>query len=487
MRRSGGRLRGTVISGRREAAGFLALPWVEERLTRFLGSTPFPGTLNLRLEAGPSIESWRALKASALGRELPPGAEGFCAATLFAVSVEGEEPGAVALPQVEGYPEDVVELVAARGLRERFRLEDGSGVEVSWGSAAMKDRHLDTCLRGAVESGGGNGFSAYELEGDLPDFHLAALDTSTHLLGRRLSVPLYVSSMTGGGVRSGAINRRLAEAAQATGIGMAVGSQRLMLEDPSLAPDFRVRTWAPDILLFADLGLVHLNYWLTRELCLRAVEEIEADALMLYVNPLHEALQSGGDLDFSGLLDKLSALCDDFPYPIVVKEVGSGLPPAALLRLAGGNVAGVDVAGRGGTDWGRVEAVLAGRPPDGPLDELGTSTADSLAAALEAMPPRALVLASGGIRNGVEVAKALALGARAAGMALPFLRWAVDSTERVVDGVRLVEKELRIAMWHAGAADVAALKGRVHRVWPGVGPGEPPGTWPGPGLGRGSE
>lgn len=473
MRRSGGRLRGTVVSGRREAAGFLTVPWVEERLTRFLGSAPFPGTLNLRLEPGPSIESWRALKASALGRELPPGAEGFCAATLFAVSVEGEEQGAVVLPQVEGYPEDVVELVAGRALRERFRLEDGSGVELSWGSAAMKDRQLDACLSGVVESGRGNGFSSYELEGDFPDFHLAALDTSTHLLGRRLSLPLYVSSMTGGGVRSGAINRRLAEAAQVTGIGMAVGSQRLMLEDPSLASDFRVRTWAPDILLFADLGLVHLNYGLTRELCLRAVEEIEADALMLYVNPLHEALQSGGDLDFTGLLDRLSALCRDFPYPIVVKEVGSGLPPAALLRLAGSDVAGVDVAGRGGTDWGRVEAVLAGRPPDGPLDELGIATADSLAAAVEVLPPRALVLASGGIRNGVEVAKALALGARAAGMALPFLRWAVESTERVVEGVRLVEKELRIAMWHAGAADVSALRGRAHRVSPGERPGPP--------------
>lgn len=466
MKKSGGRLRGVVISGRREAAGFLGIPWVKERLTRWLGAEPFPGTLNLRLEPGDPLDSWLALKASSLGVELPPGEDGFCAATLYPVNVEGEEPGVVVLPHVQGYPEDVVEVVALRSLRGHFGLRDESTVAVSWGSAAMKDRQLDACLSGVVESTRGNGFSSYGLVGDLPDFDLAALDTSTSVFGRRLSLPLFVSSMTGGGVRSGAINRRLAEAAQATGIGMAVGSQRLMLEEPSLAADFRVRTWAPDILLFADLGLVHLNYWLTRDHCLRAVEEIGADALMMYVNPLHEALQARGDLDFTGLLDKLATLCGDFPYPIVLKEVGSGLPRAALRRIAESGVAGVDVAGQGGTDWGRVEAVLAGRPPDGPLEELAVATADSLVSAVEAMPPDAVVLASGGIRNGVEVAKALALGARAAGMALPFLRWAMASTEQVVDGVRRIEKELRVAMWHAGAADVSGLRGRARLVSP---------------------
>jgi len=457
-----------VVSGRREAVGFLSIPWVKERLARSLGAEPFPGTLNLRLEPGEPLDSWLALKAAPLGVELPPGEDGFCAATLYPVMIEGEEPGVVVLPHVEGYPDDVVEVVARWSLRDRFGLQDGTTVAVSWGSAAMKDRQLEACLSGAVESERGNGLSSYGLVGDLPDFDLAALDTSTRVFGRRLAMPLFVSSMTGGGVRSGAINRRLAEAAQATGIGMAVGSQRLMLEDPSLAADFRVRTWAPDILLFADLGLVHLNYWLTRDHCLRAVEDIQADALMMYINPLHEALQAQGDLDFTGLLGKLATLCADFPYPIVLKEVGSGLPRATLRRIAESGVAGVDVAGRGGTDWGRVEAVLAGRHAAGPLEELGTSTADSLVSAVEVMPSDTVVLASGGIRNGVEVAKALALGARASGMALPFLRWAMASTEQVVEGVRRIEKELRVAMWYAGAADVAALRGRVGSAMPGV-------------------
>lgn len=467
-------MRGEVVGGRKEAAGFLALPWVRAELARLLGSEPFPGTLNIRLEPGPSMESWRALKDSAYGSDLPPGAEGFCAARLFPVSVEGEVPGLIVLPHIDGYQEDMVELVTEGSLRERFRLDDGSRMAVSWGGAATKDRQMDACLSAAVESRWSNGFSSFEIEGDLPDFDLGALDTSTSVFGRNLSLPLFISSMTGGGVRSGLVNRRLAEAAQAAGIGMAVGSQRLMLEDPSMASDFQVRAWAPDIMLFADLGLVHLNRGLTRDHCTRAVEEIGADALMLYFNPLHEALQAGGDLDFAGLIGRLSDLCRDFPYPIVLKEVGSGLPPAALLRIATSGVAGVDVAGRGGTDWGRVEAVLAGRSPDSPLEELGTATADSLVAAVEIMPPRSVVLASGGVRNGVEVAKALALGARAVGMALPFLRWAVESTERIVEGVRRVEDELRVAMWYAGAADVPALRGRVRVAAAGDRPEPPP-------------
>ena len=185
------------------------------------------------------------------------------------------------------------------------------------------------------------------------------------------SLPLFVSSMTGGGVHSEDLNRRLAEAAQATGIGMAVGSQSLLLKDPTTAPSYQVRRWAPDILLFADLGLVHLNYGLDRAACVRAVEAIEADALMLYANHMHEAFQVAGDLDFSRLLERLGELAADFPYPIVVKEVGNGFSEATLGRLGQLPLAGVDVAGMGGTHWGRVEALMAGRALDSALEELG--------------------------------------------------------------------------------------------------------------------
>jgi isopentenyl-diphosphate Delta-isomerase len=328
----------------------------------------------------------------------------------------------------------------------------------------VKDLHLDACLQGPVESRRGNGFESFELLGDVPDFAFADIDTSATLFGRRLELPLLISSMTGGGRRSEAINARLAEAAQALGIAMAVGSQKLMLRDPATLPSFQVRRWAPDILLFADLGLVHLNYGLGRQECLRAVEEIEADALMLYVNPMHEALQPDGDLDFAGLLDRLWELAQGFPYPIVLKEVGFGLGESFLRRLAGHPVSallpGVDVAGVGGTDWGRVEALLAGRPLDSPLEELGTPTADSLQAAVRLLPASVALLASGGVRTGVEAAKALAMGASAVGMALPFLRWA-DSVERILLGVGVFDRELRLAMWHAGAREPTALRGRL--------------------------
>jgi len=330
-------------------------------------------------------------------------------------------------------------------------------------SSRAKDRHIEVSLAQPVESVYSNGFDAFELVSDLPDFALDQLETKTRLLGRTLSIPLFISSMTGGTSRAGEINARLAVAAERLGIGLAVGSQHLMLRDPSLKATFSVRHLAPDILLFADLGLVHLNHDLTPVLCRQAVETIEADALMLYINPLHEAVQAEGSTDFTGLLDKLAALCADFPYPVLVKEVGFGLSPSTLERLSRLPLAGVDVAGRGGTHWGRVEAALGGRPLDSALEQLGWATAYSLEAAVEILPQTMLVFASGGIRNGVEVAKALALGADAVGMGLPFLRWACESTERIVAEVSQIERELRVAMWYAGAQEPATLAGRARR------------------------
>lgn len=358
-------------------------------------------------------------------------------------------------------------MAAGDGLEEGRPPVAGEGGRTEGIAAAveMKDRHVEVCLSDPVESRRSNGFAAYELLGDLPDFDLADLDPGVELFGRRLALPLFVSSMTGGGRRSEAINRRLAQAAQELHLGLAVGSQSLMLKDPSAAASFQVRRWAPDVLLFADLGLVHLNYGLDQAACLRAVEAIEADALLLYVNPMHEAFQAAGDLDFAGLLDRLADLAAGFLYPIILKEVGFGFSPAALHRLtahpAGRRLAGLDVAGLGGTHWGRVESALAGRPLDSPLEDLGTPTAESLAWAVRLLPEEALVFASGGIRDGVEVAKALALGAAAAGMGLPFLQWANGSMEAVLAGVGRLDQELRVAMWYAGARTVRELRGRV--------------------------
>jgi len=166
---------------------------------------------------------------------------------------------------------------------------------------AGKDRHIETCLTRQVESGSANGFERYELMGDLPDFNFVDIDLSTTLLGRRLNLPIMISSLTGGGRQSERINRNLAEAAQSLGLAMTLGSQRIMLEHPETRSSFQVRRWAPDILLLADLGLVHLNHGLTVEKCREAVETVGADGLALYVNPMHEAIQRNGMLDFTGL------------------------------------------------------------------------------------------------------------------------------------------------------------------------------------------
>ncbi|MDF1555228.1 MAG: type 2 isopentenyl-diphosphate Delta-isomerase [Deferrisomatales bacterium] len=335
---------------------------------------------------------------------------------------------------------------------------------------AGKDQQIRACLQRAVEGPRTNGFEGFGLVGRLPEFDFKEIDTSCTLLGKRLTVPLYIASLTGGGRISGRINSVLAEAAQELGIGMALGSQKLMLTHPETAESFQVRKWAPDILLMGNLGLVHLNYGLTVDDCRRAVESVEADALTFYLNPLHEIFQNAGDTNFRGILGKLEEICNRLSCPVVVKEVGFGLSRGILQRLGDTGVTAVDVAGQGGTDWGLVEQALGCTRPDPVYAELGIPTAEAVRAATKALSIDMTILASGGIRNGVEIAKAIALGATAAGMALPYLRWASDSTERVVAETHRIADQLRVSMWYAGAASPDDLRGRAEQR------GSPPDT-----------
>ncbi|MDD2735693.1 MAG: type 2 isopentenyl-diphosphate Delta-isomerase [Desulfuromonadaceae bacterium] len=325
---------------------------------------------------------------------------------------------------------------------------------------AGKDRHIDTCLTRMVESETTNGFEHFELIGDLPNFNYAEIDLSTTFLGHRLELPIMISSLTGGGKKSERINRNLAEAAQHIGLAMTVGSQQIMLEYPETRPSFEVRRWAPDILLLADLGLVHLNCGLTVQKCRDAVEAIGADGLVLYLNPMHEVVQRNGILDFTGLLGKLETLCADFPYPIMIKEVGYGFSDVALQRIRTCPIAALDVAGMGGTCWSRIEAE-SGRMRLSPVLELGVKTAETLEAALRILPRKIEVLASGGIRTGADMAKSLAMGATATGMGLPFLRWSFDSAHRVVAEVERLTEELRLCLWYTGSRTLSELKHKV--------------------------
>jgi isopentenyl-diphosphate delta-isomerase len=320
---------------------------------------------------------------------------------------------------------------------------------------ARKNRHLDICLNDDVASRADAGFGAVRLRHEaLPEMALEDAVLGTTFLGHELGAPLIISSMTGGTQRARAINRNLARAAQRCGVALGLGSQRAALENAALLETYRVRDVAPTIVLFANLGAVQLNYGVSIEDARRAVEAIGANGLYLHLNPLQEALQPGGDTNFRGLLEKIGALVRALDVPVLVKSVGSGIAPSTARRLLDAGVAGIDVAGAGGTSWARVEGKRSSEPLRATLAEhfgdWGWPTAAVTRALREALPDATLV-ASGGIRTGVDVAKALALGADVAGMALPFLEPATRSSEAVAEAIDQIVEGLRIAMFATGS------------------------------------
>ncbi|MBN1679055.1 MAG: type 2 isopentenyl-diphosphate Delta-isomerase [Anaerolineae bacterium] len=295
----------------------------------------------------------------------------------------------------------------------------------------------------------------------VPELNFEEVDTHTVFLGKHLNSPLLISSMTGGTEHAEAINRTLAEAAQETGIAMGLGSQRAALENPALADTYNVRPVAPDILLFANLGAVQLNYGYGIDECRRAVDMIEADALILHFNALQEAVQPEGDGNFSGLLQRVEAVCAALDVPVIAKEVGWGFSPQAARQLADAGVSSIDVAGSGGTSWSEVEYYRAPTAQHANVTrcfaDWGIPTADSIRYVREAVPDIAII-ASGGLRNGLDVAKCIALGAELGGLAGPFLKAADQSLEAVRQLIWELSTQIRITMFASGAADIAALK-----------------------------
>jgi len=295
----------------------------------------------------------------------------------------------------------------------------------------------------------------------LPEINRGDINLSKALLGRELKAPLIISSMTGGTEAAEQINMNLARAAQAHGVGMGVGSQRAAIENPQWAYTYQVRRVAPDILLLANLGAVQLNHGYGLDECRRAVEMIEADGLILHLNPLQEALQDGGDVNFAGLLSRIEDVCRHLPVPVIVKEVGWGISEEVARKLTGAGVAAIDVAGAGGTSWSQVEMHRTNdeltRQIAADFADWGIPTAESICLARRGAPQTTLI-ASGGIYTGIEVAKAMALGADAVALATPFLRLATVSAEDVGQKIHEIAEELRTAMFCIGAADPDALK-----------------------------
>lgn len=307
-----------------------------------------------------------------------------------------------------------------------------------------------------------NGFESYFfLHEALPELNLATINTSTQLFGKWLKTPLLISSMTGGTAKARQINQVLAEGAQAMGMAMGLGSMRAAIEDPTLENSYQVRDVAPDILLFANLGAVQLNYRYGVEHCLRAVEMCQGDALILHLNPLQEAVQPEGDGNFEGLLPKIEAVCRQLPVPVIAKEVGWGISGATAKRLASAGVAAIDVAGAGGTSWSQVEMYRAPTARHarvaGAFIDWGLPTAVSVQLCHKAAP-NLPIIASGGLKNGIDIAKCIALGAKIGGLAGDFLRAAdKNGVDGVVDLARAITDELRVTMFCSGVADLAAL------------------------------
>lgn len=311
-----------------------------------------------------------------------------------------------------------------------------------------------------------NGLERYRfVHQALPNLALDEIVLATTFFNKPLRAPLLISSMTGGAAEAERINLTLAAAAQATGIAMGLGSQRAAIEDAALARTYRVRRIAPDILLFANLGAIQLNYSYSIDQCRRAVEMIQADALILHLNAIQEAVQIGGNTNWKGLLAQIEKVCCALDVPVIGKEVGFGISEEAARQLASAGVAAIDVAGAGGTSWAAVEARRAPSPSARQLAEAfwdwGIPTAESLERARRGAPNLPL-LASGGIRDGVEVAKCIALGASLVGFASPMLKLADQGVEAIIEGIQLIEAELRIAMFGIGARDLIALRDTKH-------------------------
>lgn len=329
-------------------------------------------------------------------------------------------------------------------------------------TAQRKDDHIDINLTQSVQAiGVTTGFEDVRfIHQALPEVNLADVSTGTTFLGAPVRAPILVSAMTGGTPRGWEITHRLAVAAQHHGLPMGVGSQRAAVEDPARVRFFQVRNAAPDVFLMANLGAVQLNLGYGVDACRRLVEMIEANALVLHLNPLQEALQAEGDTGFGKLLTRIEQVCRLVEVPVVVKEIGCGISGKVARQLADAGVAAIDVGGAGGTSWSGVEHYRSsspvGRRVSATFAGWGIPTAISLRMVRSAAP-NTPVIASGGLQNGLDAAKALALGAALAGFAGPLLR-AADAGEEVLDDVLTATiEEVRLAMFCAGVTRVADL------------------------------
>lgn len=328
------------------------------------------------------------------------------------------------------------------------------GSDATLQTTLRKSSHIKICLEQDVAFTKSNGFERVELEhAPLPEIDLSDIDTTHVFLGKTFSIPFIIGAMTGGAPESYQINKNLAIAAQRCGIGMMLGSQRSMLLLPRLAYTYQVRTFAPDIFLVGNIGASQLKEFSVREISWM-VEAVEADALAIHLNAVQELCQPEGDTDWTDVLLRIKELTAKIHVPVIVKETGSGLTAGAVSALEQAGVASIDIGGAGGTSWAKVEH-FRGSTVAKHFLEWGIPTAESLVECAEAVDLP--IIASGGIRNGVESVKAIALGASLVGMALPFLRPATVSSEAVAKKIERLKRELIHTMFLIGTANLGEI------------------------------
>jgi isopentenyl-diphosphate delta-isomerase len=350
----------------------------------------------------------------------------------------------------------MVRLVRLFKYQEHPTMEEVTPIEL------RKSDHIRINLEEDVQSGLTTGLERYHfVHQALPEINLEDIDTSSTLFNKHLNAPILISSMTGGTSEAVKINQILAEAAHHAQVAMGVGSQRIALEDPEQAKGFQVREIAPDILLFANLGAIQLNYGLGVEACQRAVDMIEADALVLHFNAIQEALQQDGNTQFAGLVDKVEAVCKELSVPVIAKEVGWGFSQQDVSLLAQAGVAAIDVAGAGGTSWSQVEMYRTKDENRRKIAEAfldwGISTSEAILNVSE-IAPDVKIIASGGLRNGVDIAKCIALGASIGGLASPFLKAASQSVEETMKLITVLQDQIRICMFATGSKTLNQLR-----------------------------
>lgn len=325
---------------------------------------------------------------------------------------------------------------------------------------SRKADHVNICLKKNVKHENSAGFDKYHFTHiALPEINFDDIDTSTIFLGKKIAAPIMISAMTGGHKHSSTINKNLSIAAEKLNIPLSLGSMRAFLEDPFALDSYQIRKYAKTIPILANIGAVQLNYGVTKKQLKNLVDSINGDGLTFHLNPLQEIIQPEGDTNFKDLIQKINSIANSFPYPITVKEVGSGITYPVAKRLQ--NITYIDTAGTGGTSWAAVEGFRNKNQTSKEIAETfrnwGTKTTDSI---LECKKAGHRVIASGGITNGLEVAKALTLGSHITGIALPLLKPATISAEAVEEKLLQIIKELKIAMFCTGSKNLQELKAK---------------------------